>query len=324
MSFRRLSSRLIGLEASAGAHPWARELGNFGHAVRPMPPSHVKPYIRRGKTGLACARAICEAVTRPSMRVVPVKNTETQTLLMTHTAREFPFRQLTQVPNALRALLGEFGILWPTGEHTVGRLLADQVFEIRDRIGVLTKTIRREAARRLQTSRSPSPIWLEAMEPRWATLERRATRWLIKGPITATALAATLQDITGFRTSRDLSAWLGMTSRPQSSGGKERLGRSSKTGNRSLRRLLYLGTMGVITARRCGEPGNERVWQLLQRMTAKQAPPPMSLGPFALTCVALGETNGKTRVGPVEKRNQLRGGTRRLKPGDDPPPWTRW
>lgn len=268
--FRRLAPCLIGMEACGGAHHWARELGRLGHDVRLMPPSYVKPYVRRGKTDQADAGAICEAVTRPSMRFVPVKSEETQALLMTHKTREFLVRQLTQLSNAIRAHLGEFGITAPKGVHNVGRLLeageradlpdgarrplrllADQFFETREKIDQLTRDIRREAeasapAKRLQTIPGI-------------------------GPITATALAATLPDVTGFRTSRDLSAWLGLTPKPHSSGGRERLGRISKMGNRYLRRLLYLGAMGLITARRRIAPGEDWLWRLLQRKTAKQA-----------------------------------------------------
>lgn len=268
--FQRLGPCLVGMEACAGAHHWARELGKFGHDVRLMPPSYVKPYVRRGKTDQADAEAICEAVTRPSMRFVPVKSEETQALLMTHKAREFLVRQLTQVTNAIRAHLGEFGIVAPKGVHNVGRLLeageradlpavarvplrllAGQFFETRDRIDALTNDIRREAAASDAAKRLQSIPGI--------------------GPITATALAATLPDTTGFRTSRDLSAWLGLTPKPHSSGGKEKLGRISKMGNRYLRRLLYLGAMGVIAARRRGQPGDDWLWRLLQRKTAKQA-----------------------------------------------------
>lgn len=268
--FRRLSPCLVGMEACAGAHYWARELISFGHDVRLMPPSYVKPYVKRGKTDQADAAAICEAVTRPSMRFVPVKSEATQALLMTHKIREFLVRQLTQTTNAIRAHLGEFGIVAPKGVHNVGRLLgaceqadlpdcakesirllAEQFFQTRDRIDRLTRDIRREAdtseaAKRLQTIPGI-------------------------GPITATALTATLPDVSGFKSSRDLSAWLGLTPKPHSSGGKERLGRISKMGNRYLRRLLYLGALGVISARRRGESGDDWLWRILQRKTVKQA-----------------------------------------------------
>jgi transposase len=231
---------------------------------------YVKPYVRRGKTDKADAAAICEAVTRPSMRFAPVKSEETQALLMAHKVREFLVRQLTQITNAIRAHLSEFGIVAPKGIHNAGRLLetceradlpecarepirllADQFVQTRDKVDVLSRDIRREAetseaAKRLQTIPGI-------------------------GPITATALAATLPEVSGFQTSRDLSAWLGLTPKPHSSGGKERLGRIPKMGNRYLRRLLYLGAMGVISARRRGEPGDDWLWRILQRKTVKQA-----------------------------------------------------
>lgn len=189
---------------------------------------------------------------------------------MTHKAREFLVRQLTQVTNAIRAHLGEFGIVAAKGVHNVGRLLeageqadlpecarmslrllADQFVQTKERVDGLTTQIRHdagvnEAAKRLQTIPGI-------------------------GPITATALAATVPDVTAFRTARDLSAWLGLTPKPHASGGKERLGRISKMGNRYLRRLLYLGAMGVISARRRGEPGDDWLWRILQRKTVKQA-----------------------------------------------------
>lgn len=189
---------------------------------------------------------------------------------MTHKTREFLLRQLTQVSNAIRAHLGEFGLVGPKGMHHLERLveiaeqadlpevardplrlLTEQFIQTQSRIDELTARIRHEAktndtAKRLQTIPGI-------------------------GPITATALAATLPDVTGFRTSRDLSAWLGLTPKPHSSGGKERLGRISKMGNRYLRRLLYLGAMGIITSRRRRPAGNDWLWRIIQRKKPKQA-----------------------------------------------------
>lgn len=268
--FQKLPPCLIGMEACAGAHYWARQLGNFGHDVRLMPPSYVKPYVKRGKTDQADAGAIAEAVTRPNMRFVPVKSEKTQAVLLTHKTREFLVRQLTQVSNAIRAHLGEFGLVGPKGMHHLERLveiaeqadlpevardplrlLTEQFIQTQSRIDELTARIRHEAktndtAKRLQTIPGI-------------------------GPITATALAATLPDVTGFRTSRDLSAWLGLTPKPHSSGGKERLGRISKMGNKYLRRLLYLGAMGIITSRRRRPAGNDWLWRIIQRKKPKQA-----------------------------------------------------
>jgi transposase len=252
--FSRLHPCLIGIEACAGAHYWAWELAKLGHDVRLIPPSYVKPFVKRGKTDAADAEAICEAVTRPNMRFVPLKTEKQQAVLMQHRARDFLVRQLTQLANAIRAHLGEFGIVVPKGVHNMGRLIAEaetadlplearmpldllagQFRDTKQRIDVMTAQIKADAevdetARRLQTMPGI-------------------------GPITASVLAATLPDVSNFRSARDLPAWLGLTPKPQSNGGKERLGSISKMGNRYIRRLLYLGAMGVISAHRLSEPG---------------------------------------------------------------------
>jgi len=268
--FQRQPACLIGMEACASAHYWARELAKFGHEVRLMQPSYVKGYVKRGKTDAADAEAICEAVSRPSMRFVPIKSAQTQALLMTHKAREFLVRQQTQIVNAMRAHLGEFGIVVPKGIHNVERLmvacdradlpaparkplnlLADQLVDTQKKIEELTADIQADAkanedAQRLQTIPGI-------------------------GPITASALVSALPDIADFQSGRDLSAWLGLTPKPHSTGGKERLGRISKMGNRYLRRLLYLGAIAQVSARRRGGPGDDWLWQIIQRKKPKQA-----------------------------------------------------
>lgn len=268
--FQRQPACLIGMEACASAHYWARELGRLGHEVRLMQPSYVKGYVKRGKTDKADAEAICEAVSRPSMRFVPVKSEDTQALLMTHKAREFLVRQQTQIVNAMRAHLGEFGIVVPKGIHNAERLitacdgadlpasarkalnlLADQLVDAQKKIEALTADIHADArgnedAQRLQTIPGI-------------------------GPITASALVSALPDIAEFKSGRDLSAWLGLTPRSHSSGGKERLGRISKMGNRYLRRLLYLGAIAQVSARRLGKPGEDWLWKIIQRKKPKQA-----------------------------------------------------
>jgi transposase len=268
--FQKLPCCLVGMEACASAHYWAREFTNLGHEVRLMQPSYVKSYVKRGKTDAADAEAICEAVTRPSMRFVPVKSEETQGHLVTHKAREFLVRQQTQIVNAIRAHLGEFGVVIPKGIQNVGRLieacdktnlpaaahkalnlLADQLVDTQKRIADLTTDVHadantNEAAQRLQTIPGI-------------------------GPITASAMVASLPNVSDFNSGRDLSAWIGLTPKPHSTGGKERLGRISKMGNRYLRRLLYLGAMAQVSARRRGEPGNDWLWKIIQRTKPKQA-----------------------------------------------------
>lgn len=294
--FQRQPACPIGMEACASAHYRARESIELGHDVRLMQPSHVEGYVTRGKTDKADAEAICEAVSRPSMRFVPVKSEDTQALLMTHKAREFPVRQQTRIVNAMRAHPGEFGIVVPKGIHNVERLiaacdgadlpaparkalnlLADQLVDTQKKIEALTADIRadaraNEAAQRLQTIPGI-------------------------GPITASALASALPDISDFKSGRDLSAWLGLTPRPRSTGGRERLGRISKMGNRYLRRLLYLGAIAQVSARRRGAPGQDRLWKIVQRKKPKQA------------AIALANRIARTACAPMKNQTEFRAAT---------------
>ena len=264
-----LPTCLIGMEACAGAHYWARELIALGHDVRLMPPSYVKPYVKRGKTDAADAEAICEAVTRPSMRFVPIKTEEQQAVLMAHRTRDFLVRQLTQIGNSIRAHLGEFGFVAPKGAHNVEvlldavekegalpaaalaplKLLSTQFRETRERVDQITRTI--ETAQKT-----------DAVAKRLASIPG-------VGTLTSSVVAATAPDVSNFRSARDFAAWLGLTPKPHSSGGKERLGRISKMGNRYIRRLLYLGAMAQIAARRKRDPGQDWLWAMLQRKPVK-------------------------------------------------------
>lgn len=245
--FERLRPCLVGMEACSGAHHWARELSGLGHEVRLMPPAYVKPYVKRGKTDAADAAAICEAVARPTMRFVPVKSAARQAALLDHKARDFLVRQRTQTVNAIRAHLSEFGIVVAKGIHNMDRLLeaARDVPEaarpaldlLAGQLGDLEKRI--EAA----TARIAAAQKIDPLARRLATIPGL-------GPIASSAFAATTPDVGAFRSARDYAAWLGLTPRAHSSGGKERLGRISKAANRYLRRLLYLGAMARINARR--------------------------------------------------------------------------
>lgn len=238
--FERLGPCLVGMEACPGAHHWAREPTAPGHEVRLMPPACVTPCVKRGKTDAADAEAICEAVRRPTMRFVPVKSADRQAALLDHKARDFLVRQRTQTVNAIRAHLSGFGIVVAKGIHNPGRLpeaarlaldlLADQLRDLEARIEAATTRIM--AARKEDT------------------LARRLATVPGLGPIASSAFAAATPDVAAFRSARDHAAWLGLTPRAHSSGGKDRLGRISKAGNRYLRRLLDLGAMARIGARR--------------------------------------------------------------------------
>ncbi|MEM7730917.1 MAG: IS110 family transposase [Pseudomonadota bacterium] len=245
--FERLGPCLVGMEACAGAHHWARELTWLGHEIRLMPPAYVKPYVKRSKTDAADAEAICEAVTRPTMRFVPVKSTERQAALLDHKARDFLVRQRTQTVNAIRAHLGEFGIVVAKGIHNLDRLLEaarDAPEAARPALDLLTGQLRDVEERIAEaTTRITAAQKDDALARRLATIPGL-------GPIASSAFAATTPDVAAFRSARDYAAWLGLTPRAHSSGGNERLGRISKAGNRYLRRLLYLGAMARISARR--------------------------------------------------------------------------
>jgi transposase len=247
--FAGLSPCLIGMEACATSHHWARELTKLGHIVKLMPPAYVKAYVKRGKTDAADAEVICEAVTRPSMRFVPVKSAEQQSVLMLHRVRALLIRQRTMLVNALRGHLAEFGVIVAQGISRIRELIKLMTDESAD--AMLPPLARRAL--------TPLVNQLLDLQPRIQALEGELLAWHRKsqesrrletipgvGFITATAIAATVPDPSHFRSGREFAAWLGLTPRPNSSGGKERLGRISKMGDGYLRTLLVVGATAVI------------------------------------------------------------------------------
>src|SRR3954452_21451069 len=239
--FAKLPSCLIGMEACATAHFWARELRRLGHEVRLIPPQYVKPYVRRGKNDAADAAAICEAVSRPSMRYVPIKTEEQQSVLVMHRARDLLVRQRTQLSNAIRGHLAEFGLIQAQGIWNVGRLLdamrddatipedASATIELlAEQLGALDERINRVDAR------------IAACHKANVVSQRLATIPGI-GPLSATAITATVADAAAFRSGREFAAWLGLTPVQKSTGGKQRLGRISRKGDQYIRRLLIIG-----------------------------------------------------------------------------------
>lgn len=270
--FSKLPPCLVGMEACASAHHWGRELIALGHEVRLMPPAYVKPYVKRGKTDAADAEAMCEPVTRPTMRFVAVKTVEQQAVLMLHKNRNLMVRQRTMLINALRGHLAEYGIVTSVGAGGVTASLK-ALHEDRDRLPVHARSALRGIAAQLRALSSEIDR-LEAQILAWhranETSRRLATIPGI-GPITASAIAAAVPDASLFRSGRQFAAWLGLTPRPHSSGGKERLGGITKQGDGYLRRLLVVGATAVMRMARKNAARQPWMAQLLERKPAKIA-----------------------------------------------------
>jgi transposase len=271
--FAKLPPCLIGIEACSSSHYWARELMGLGHTVKLMPAQYVKPYVKRGKNDAADAEAICEAVTRPTMRFVGIKSPEQQGAMLLHRVRLILNRQRTQISNALRAQMAEFGIIAPAGRGGIDRLLdtiadtADQRIssEVRACLGMLATQLRVVKAQILDNDRR---ILASA---RATEMGRRLMEIPGVGPLLASAFMATVAEPKIFRSGRNLAAWIGLVPRQNSSGMKERLGGITKAGNRYLRQMLVVGAMAVI--RQVERSGAKRPWlvQLLARRKIKVA-----------------------------------------------------
>lgn len=272
--FARQAPAPIGIEACGSAHHWARELSALGHDVRLMPPAYVKPYVKRNKTDARDAEALCEAVSRPSMRFVAVKSVEQQCARSLHRARDLLVRQRTQLANAIRGLLYEMGLTAAKGLGGIQALvrqieegdaaipeallaslapLARQWHSLDEAIANFDATIKAEA------QRDPTARRLMAVPG--------------VGPITAHAVIAALGDARHFTSARDFAAWLGLTRKNHDSGGKtKRTGRISRAGDRSLRRLLVLGASSWLRQVRAKpERGSPWLTGLLARRPVKVA-----------------------------------------------------
>ncbi|MEP3687521.1 MAG: IS110 family transposase [Sulfitobacter dubius] len=271
--FSDLPPCVVAIEACATAHYWAREIGALGHNVRLVPPAYVKPFVKRQKNDAADAEAIAEAASRPTMRFVEPKSPQQQARAMVFRTRDLFVRQRTQTINALRAHLAEHGLIAPQGMSNltnIRRLIdeaaaeveplvvetahtyIEQINDLSSRILKLEATLKQEAAR---TDASLRMMTMPGV-----------------GPITAMAIEAFAPSLSVFKRSRDFAAWLGLVPRQHSTGGKQVLGRTSKMGQREIRRLLIIGAMSVIRwATRKGTTPGTWLHSILQRKPRKVA-----------------------------------------------------
>jgi transposase len=257
--FGSLEPCVVAMEACGSAHYWGREIGRLGHEVRLIAPAYVKPFVKRGKSDAIDAEAICEAVQRPTMRFVAVKSVERQAGALVFRTRDLLVRQRTQAINALRSHLAEFGMIAPRGPAHIAALAArlgepgeKLPVEARVMLEVLADTI---AALDGRIAQLDGEISRRAKED---DVAKRLMTIPGVGPITATAMAALAPPPDLFRRGRDFAAWLGLTPQQCSTGGRQQLGRVSKMGERTLRRLLIIGASAVVrhAVRRGAPPGS--------------------------------------------------------------------
>lgn len=271
--FQKLPPTIIALEACGASHHWARTLGAMGHTVKLIAPQLAKPYVKRGKNDAADAEALCEAASRPSMRLVPAKTAEQQAALMLAGTRDQLVRSRTRLANAIRGYAAEFGLTASTGPAQIAPLLervhadmslpelARELFaEMGEAFADLERRVAKADARLLAWQRAnPAARRLAAIPG--------------VGPVTAAMLAMKTPDPAAFKSGRDFAAWLGLTPKDHSTAGRVRLGGITRAGDETLRSLLVVGATSVIRHVRVGKSSHRSAWleALLARKPAKLA-----------------------------------------------------
>ena len=283
--FTQLPPCLVGMEACGGAHYWARKLTQLGHMVKLIAPQFVKSYVKTNKNDAADAEAICEAVGRPNMRFVPIKNTEQQALLGLHRARQGFVTERTAQANQIRGLLSEFGLVMPVGIRCIGSKLPQILEDAENGLSGASRTLFARLFKHFRT-----------LDRQVDELEREINAWHREnvasqrlqaipgiGPLTASALVASVGDAKVFHNGRQFAAWLGLVPRQSSSGGKTNLLGISKRGDVYLRTLLIHGARSVLLSLK-RHPDRPEGW--LARVVARRNP--------NIAAVALANKNART------------------------------
>lgn len=259
----------VAMEACAGAHYWARELSRFGHSAILIAPRYVKAFVKRQKNDMADAEAIVEAAQRPTMRFVAIKSTDQQARAIVFRTREQFIRQRTQLSNALRSHLYEFGFIAPQGICHLKRLetiVTDPSVSLPELVRTMCRELLDQIAQLTSRIDSMKKI-IDELGKATGTAKQLQTMPGI-GPITALAVETFAPSMDNFRSGRDFAAWLGLVPKQNSSGGKQRLGRTSKMGQHDIRRLLVIGAMSIIlSVTRFGAPTSGWLKGLLARKT---------------------------------------------------------
>jgi transposase len=266
--FAGLAPTVVGLEACGASHHWGRVLGDLGHTVRLLPPQYVKAYVKRGKNDRIDAEAICEAMSRPSMRFVPVKSADEQAAAMLLSVRDLLVKQRTMLVNAIRGHAAEFGVV---GAKGVAR-----VVDVLERARESLPTLAWDQLAVLAGQLEVLDIQLGKIEKQLRTWHREneRSRRLASmpgmGPIGAMTMVLRVPDPTVFRSGRHFASWIGLTPREHSTAGRQRLGKISREGDEALRRLLVVGATSVIKQAQRGR-GPAWLLALLKRRPAKVA-----------------------------------------------------